>query len=234
MFHIACTRFNNTTYYENMRFRNRHDIPVIYGSTLPIRDIYHDKCLIFVIEMNNDINKIEGIGLIKNMLVLDKRYKIYENDEYNRHIYKGQYWLSRDQINIFNSEIVDILDNALFKRKSHLKCRIGITIITDKLLNRWEYELSKLKSQIKLLFLNYFKNDMKEIISGENSDKIFGENSEKIFEENSEKIFEENSEKIFEENSEKIFEENSKKIPEEYFKIITKKRKKINFIDIKV
>ena len=126
--------------------------------------------------------------------------------------------MSRDQINIFNSEIVDILDNALFKRKSHLKCRIGITIITDKLLNRWEYELSKLKSQIKLLFLNYFKNDVKEIISGENSEKIFGENSEKIFGE----------------NSEKIFEENSKKIPEEYFNIITKKRKKINFIDIKV
>ena len=165
MFHIACTRFNNTTYFENMYFRNKHDIQVIYGSTLPIRNIYLNKCLIFVVEMNNEINKIEGIGLIKNMLVYDKKYKIYENDEYNRHIYKGKYWLSRDQINKFNSEIVNILDNCLFKGKSHLKCRIGITIITDKLLNRWDYELSKLKKLIKLLFLHNYANEVKEYIN---------------------------------------------------------------------
>ena len=37
--------------------------------------------------MNNERNRIEGIGLIKNLLVVDKRHKIYENNDYNRYIY---------------------------------------------------------------------------------------------------------------------------------------------------
>ena len=40
MFHIACTRFYNTTYDENMCYRKKHNEPTIYGSTLKIRDIY--------------------------------------------------------------------------------------------------------------------------------------------------------------------------------------------------
>ena len=92
MFHIACTRFNNTTYDENMRYRREHGETVIYGSTLKIRNIYSQGSLIFVAEMNNQKNQIEGIGLIKNCLIYDKRHNIYDNDDYNRYIYKGNYW----------------------------------------------------------------------------------------------------------------------------------------------
>ena len=42
---------------------------VIYGSMLKIREIYPTESLIFIAEMNNSENKIEGIGLIKNILV---------------------------------------------------------------------------------------------------------------------------------------------------------------------
>ena len=81
MFHLACTRFNNSTYKENVDYRNKHNENVIYGASLKIRNIYSIGSLIFVAEMNNDKNKIEGVGLIKNQLVLDKRHKIYENGE---------------------------------------------------------------------------------------------------------------------------------------------------------
>ena len=157
MFYIACTRFNNATYDENICYRNKHNEQTIYGSTLKIRNIYPIGSDIFVAEMNNETNKIEGIGLIKNLLVYDKRHKIYRNEEYNRYIYRGQYWLSREQINMFNPEILDIFDNILFKGKSHLKCRIGITIITEKLFVHWDYELNSLKTMIKELFLHYFE-----------------------------------------------------------------------------
>ena len=81
MFYLACTRFNNLTYAENTNYRNKQNEIAIYGTTLKIRDIYNVGTLIFIVEMNNDQNKIEGIGLIKNLLVCDKRHKIYDNEE---------------------------------------------------------------------------------------------------------------------------------------------------------
>jgi hypothetical protein len=162
MFQIACTRFNNFTFQENINFRKKNNINVIYGATLKIREKYGPGTLIFVAEMNNETNKIEGIGLIKNLLVHDTKYKIYENNEYNRYIYKGKYWLSRSQINNFDYEILEIFDNILFKGKSHLKFRTGITIITENLFVHWIYEYSNLKNKIKELFLFYFKTNIKE------------------------------------------------------------------------
>ena len=157
MFYLACTRFNNTTYAENTNYRNKHNEIAIYGTTLKIRDIYNVGTLIFIVEMNNDQNKIEGIGLIKNLLVCDKRHKIYDNDEYNRYIYRGKYWLSRSQINNVNEKIIEIFENILFKGKSHLKCRMGITIITEKLFVHWNYDLQILKNMVKYVFISYFK-----------------------------------------------------------------------------
>ena len=172
MFYLACTRFNNTTYDENIHYRNKHNEVVIYGSTLKIRDIYTSGILMFIAEMNNEKNRIEGIGLIKNLLVNDKRHKIYKsNDEYNRYIYRGKYWLSRDQINEYNPEILEIFDNILFKGKSHLKCRIGITIITKKLFVHWNYELTNLKNMVKELFIKYFRNNIDDDLTNEEEEK---------------------------------------------------------------
>ena len=160
MFYIACTRFNNTTYKENIEYRDKHDEDVIYGASLKIRHIYSPGSLIFVAEMNNEKNKIEGIGLIKNTQVLDRRHKIYDNSDYNRYIYRGKYWLSREELDKIDTEITDIFDNILFKGKSHLKCRLGITILTDKLFSHWDYELRILKNKVKCAFLQHFKNSI--------------------------------------------------------------------------
>ena len=170
MFYIACTRFTNITHDENMTYRKLADIPVIYGTPLKIREIYPDGALLFVIEMNNDTNKIEGIGLIRNTQVLDKRYKIYQNSEYNRYIYKGQYWLKREQL---DREIIEIFDNILFKGKSHLKCRTGITIITEKLFTHWDYDFTTIKQNVKRVFLNHYKfcDEQEEVL--EQPEEVF-------------------------------------------------------------
>jgi hypothetical protein len=164
MFHIACTRFNIDTYNENMRYRNRHKEPVIYGSSLKIRDTYSPGVPIFVAEMNNATNKIEGIGLIRNNLCTDKHYFIYDNDDYNRYVYKGAYWISRENIVEINSLIVDIFDAILFKGKSHLKRKTGITIISPHLMAHWNYTLEILKSLVKNLFLHKFYQDRRALI----------------------------------------------------------------------
>lgn len=159
MFYLACTRFNNFTYEENIHYRNEYNEYVIYGTPLKIRNSYPCGSFMFIAEMNNETNKIQGIGLIKNSLVLDRRHKIYENNEYNRYIYRGKYWLSREQIDNIDSEILEIFDNILFKGKSHLKRRIGITVITENIFVNWDYHYSILKNKVKNVFLHYFQED---------------------------------------------------------------------------
>lgn len=162
MFHLACTRFNNQTYKENTNCRITYREPVIYGSAFKIRKLYSAGALIFVAEMNNETNKIEGIGLIKNLLVCDKHYKIYDENKYNRYIYRGQYWLSRQQLDKLDVNISEILDNVLFIGKSNMKRMQGITILTEKLFTNWDYELCDLKNKVKNVFLDYFKENNNE------------------------------------------------------------------------
>jgi hypothetical protein len=158
MFQLASTRFNEDTYKENIDYRKKNNIPVIYGSSVQIRDKILIDTPLFVIEMNNtkSINRIEGIGFIKNKLILDKKYKIYDDGQYNRFIYKGKYWIGRDEIYEMDKEILEICDTILFKGKSHQKRFIGITMVTEKVFKYWSYELSVLKRKIKNLFLEKF------------------------------------------------------------------------------
>ena len=200
MFYLACTRFNNATYKENMDYRIKHDEIVIYGPSYKIRDIYPVGALIFVAEMNNEKNKIEGIGLIKNSLVSDKIHKVYENGEYNRYIYRGNYWINRETLIILDSEIVEVFDNILFKGKSHMKFRTGITILTEQLFTHWVYDLAVLKKQVKTVFLKHFnKNNIDD---------------------------DDGSKEVIEEGFKDEFKEGIEEVREDVFEIIPKKRKR--------
>jgi hypothetical protein len=163
MFHIATTRFNNDTYAENMAYRQKVSEPVLYGPSIRIYEKYPIGCPMFVFEMNNEENKIEGIGVIKNQLVHDKKYKIYSNSDYNRYIYRGKHWISREQLLEMDPELVDIFDKMLFKGKSHLKRQSGITVVTEKLTKNWDLDLNILKRRVKGLFINTFKSKVADL-----------------------------------------------------------------------
>ena len=158
MFYLASTRFNKSTWSENQEFKKKEKIEgAIYGASMKINEKYPINVLLFVIEMNNDVNEIYGISLVRNSIVTNKRYSIYENYDYNRFIYKGDYWISREDILNEDRMIVEMLENMLFKGKSHLKRQSGISVITNKLFLKWKYDESFLKEKIKNLFLSKFK-----------------------------------------------------------------------------
>ena len=159
MYYIATTRFNNETFAENLAYRDKVGEVVLYGPSIRIYEKYPIGCVMFVFEMNNEKNRIEGIGVIKNQTVHDKRYKIYKESDYNRIIYRGSHWLSREQLLELDEELVEIFDKMLFKGKSHLKRQSGITVVTEKLTKKWEQELDHLKRRIKNLFIGQFKSD---------------------------------------------------------------------------
>ena len=211
MFYLACISFNNITYNENICYRNKYNKKLIYGSMLKIREIYPKESLIFIAEMNINENKIEGIGLIKNVLVYNRTHKIHDNSECNRFIYQGKYWLSRTQILDVDFEILNIFDDILFKGKSHLKNRIGIRIITDNLFIHWVYDLITLKNKVKNVFLHYFQKKQKK-------EEEYFEIIPKI------KKLVKQKEEI--EKTTKRKEEQRKEEEEEYFEIVPKIKKK--------
>lgn len=151
--YLACTRFNIATYNENTQYKLQHKIPAIYGSSFKISNACPHNAPLFLFEMNNETNKIEGISLLRNKIVY-KQHKIYKQSEYNRFIYVAQYWLSRDQI---HPSIMKILDIILFKGKSHFKYLTGITIISSNIFDKWELDYDLFCSKLKIWFVSYLK-----------------------------------------------------------------------------
>ena len=158
--YIGSTRFNNETLEENYNYRIQKNIKgCIYGSCMMINEKYPVNSTIFVIEMNNTTNEIAGIGLIKNRIKTDKKYKIYEEGNFNGYTYGGNFWISREQISQCDPEIIEIFDKILFKGKSNLKRISGISVVTDKLFQRWEYDGSMILRQINRMFVEIFQNE---------------------------------------------------------------------------
>ena len=128
-FYIGTTRFNNRTFQENIEWRKKHNWRgCMYGTNKRIAKTIPNKALIFVIEMNNDTNSIEGIGLIRNFINPDYKSCIYKSDRnYNRYIYNSGYRKNITEIN--SKKVIEMLELILFYGYGHYKRGIGITTI---------------------------------------------------------------------------------------------------------
>lgn len=155
--YLVSTRFNNLTWNENKEYREKNDYKCIYGSPQEFSPKIEMNSVIFVVEMNNSINKIEGIGLVRNCIYKDKYYKIYSEGNYNRYIYKSNYHLSREEIFRHNQTIVYILEHILFKGKTHLKRGCGFTTVPKKLLESEICDNINIIEEIKDLFVTYYQ-----------------------------------------------------------------------------
>ena len=68
MYTIVTSRFNNETRDANHAYRIKNGFACMYCCPLELSPKIPYNTPVFVIEMNNSTNKIEGIGLIKNKL----------------------------------------------------------------------------------------------------------------------------------------------------------------------
>ena len=159
MIYLVSTRFNQETWLQNESFREKYNFTgCIYGVPQPMSPKIGNDSWVFVLEMNNTTNKIEGIGLIKNNLRLDKYFKIYNDGNYNRYVFKGKYRLSRDQLFGINSILVENLETILFTRKTHLKRGMGFTSVPGKLLKDNIWNNINVIEEIKIIFIrNFYK-----------------------------------------------------------------------------
>ena len=127
----------------------------IYCAPQPMSPKIVSESLVFVIEMNNTLNQVEGIGLIQNIPLINM-YNVYDMRNFNRYIYKGKYRINRDELIEKDVKIIEILDYILFKEKTHMKRGAGFTRVTDKLWNHRKCEEINIPLFIRNVFLEKF------------------------------------------------------------------------------
>ena len=139
---LMVTRFNNTTWYEYLRWRESNNYNgSLYNTPAHIRENIPYEIMMYVIEMNNDENKIMGIGKIKNLVVTDNKYRIYEERNYNRYTYKGKKRITREDI---PNDLLEKLEKRVFTTKKHLKRGQGIQQVTHDMMKEYLKDVAEL------------------------------------------------------------------------------------------
>ena len=131
--HIQTTRFNQDTWNENVAFRTKYNYGgCIYNSPRLMSPKVKPDSIVYMLEMNNTLNRIEGIGSIINCPVLHKHYKIHGDANYNRFAFQSRIRLDRQEIQDENSELLELLETLCFKGKTHVKRGHGFMSISAK------------------------------------------------------------------------------------------------------
>jgi hypothetical protein len=161
MYEVVTTRFNKETLNSNYEYREKRGFKCMYCCPLELSPKILYNTPVFVIEMNNSTNKIEGIGLIKNKPETKKYYKVHSDGNTNRYTYIGNYFIERDIIDDYNFPLVYALEDILFKGKTHSKRGSGLTKIPEKVLKFDVCQGINVKKEIKELFIYHFRESLR-------------------------------------------------------------------------
>ena len=163
MVFICTTRFNTETLQQNFAWRRRHQKldECVYGSPIPVKHAVRENAWMIVLEMQNDANKIVGIGLVKNspnlpivpIVPIPKcggvalKPSVYNCGNYNRFIYQGAYRIDLlsndpDDIKLTREEqlVIKILELALFYGPNHSKRGKGICELPKHVASLYDFK----------------------------------------------------------------------------------------------
>jgi len=140
--YVLTTRFNNATFTENAKWRERSQHPgCVYCSPVSMPKGVPAEAIVLMIEMNNEVNQIAGFGMLIHKRKTDRdRNLIYADRNYNRYVYKGDIRADREWLLAQNTSLIEKLENLIFKGKDHIKRGVGFTSIPKKKLPFFETE----------------------------------------------------------------------------------------------
>ena len=154
---LMTTRFNDATWSENLHHRLQSEKACVYCSPSPLAVPLNS--LMFVIEMNNTTNKIEGIGLVRNSCRLDLPFNVYGERDFNRFVFRGDHRIDREELPL---NLVELLENILFVGKSHYKRGRSITTVGNKFYKKCQEIGDIAAADIETIETN-MKRDVKEL-----------------------------------------------------------------------
>ena len=159
-FDVISTRFTTDTYIQLYRYKEQNKLTYnsLYGVNYHMSHNIDKYTYLFILEMNNTINKIMGVGLISNVAI-EKNHQIFHNELFNNYIYGSSYHIQLinpdticnyntrslnkiDHRTIYcdtiNEEFIEFFENIIIPRcfygKSHLKRGGGFTRFPMKYL----------------------------------------------------------------------------------------------------
>ena len=164
--HIMTTRFTNETWNENREYCMKHkdQLSCAYGVPLQANNNFTREDIMLVLEMNNEENKIMGIGMVKNQPVIrNKMYNIYTNPNYNRYVYLGKNRIDRSELNEEEENILQVFDILCFTGKRHQKRLSGLKAFPIDMLYRMSKRAIELgKTDLVDFMINMFKERLKK------------------------------------------------------------------------
>ena len=107
--------------------------------------------------------KIEEKFKNENKYETNKYYKVHTDGNNNRYTYIGNYFIDRETLDDYNAELVYVLDEILFKGKTHSKRGSGLTTIPEKVLKLEVCEDLNIKKEIKNIFIHHFRENIKNL-----------------------------------------------------------------------
>ena len=123
--YLLTSRFNSDTWEQNKQFRLEKKIDCIYCSPDPISQHIPIDSVMFILEMNNDSNRIMGIGMVRNRAVVN-RYVVYMEGNYNRFNFIGKNRIDRSEMNDREEEVMKAFDILCFTGNKHMKRGQGL------------------------------------------------------------------------------------------------------------
>ena len=136
MISIATTRFSAQTWEENTRWcrvnnEQRYGVPSLISDSVPLNS------KVVVIELNNPINRVEGIGVVINKHSSPVR-DMYSDKNWGRYSYRIIHRFDRQYLIEYHPATLQLLDINMFYGKYHLKRGWGITVWKrgDKVINK--------------------------------------------------------------------------------------------------
>ena len=146
---VATTRFSATTWQENVNYRannkKQEDAPppvCLYPVPQPMSVWVPPYGIVLVLEMNNTDNRIEGVGLVRNVLART-HHRVYSDPNYNRYAYVGHYRVDRSDWLRLDPPLLTALETLCFRGKGHFKRGAGITHLHRRAVD-WEPRLVRL------------------------------------------------------------------------------------------
>lgn len=123
---ILTSRFTNETWNENIEYRKekKHN-GCLYSAPDPVTEKIKTNSVLFVLEMNNDNNQILGIGMIRNVPLVNK-HSVYKEKVYNRYLYLGEHRIDRKDMDKQEEIVMKAFDQLCFKGNRHMKRGQGL------------------------------------------------------------------------------------------------------------
>lgn len=166
--YIMTIRYDSNTHCEMLdyskQFANK-GIKCVYGSSKIVSEMVVMDSVMFILEMNNDKNKIMGIGLVRNTVqeaaatVGRRLFNIHSDGNLNRYVYVGSRRISREEMTNEEDEVFLALDIICFYGTSHMKRCHGITMFPLDIVSKCKSVID-LPEYMKNMFLKR-KTDMK-------------------------------------------------------------------------